>query len=428
MENSKHKIPAWLKQIQENSWEIELLISGGAVFSLFQLSGSWVSWLESMNEFTFFQGKTSILLIGTLGIELLKIGFITHILLRALWLAMVCLNYVYPQGIQKEKITWKKPFKHDAQDQEDLQSPIIKVDRYCGIVIYLSISSTILLIGMIFCIFLFVSVPSILEWDFAYGLYMNIVNLSLVLYVFDLITAGLLRKIPYITYITYPIFSILDVLTLRKFIQKSGFLFFTNIPKLKFFSAAIVMLSIGLVLSYINTYKNLHWPNAFDKRSYTYQLSDGLNIAPAFYRNEPVNHYRGNPSIQSKILHDNFIDLFIPYNVSLDVFMDGLDKKKEDRLLSDLANVSIDSIEIKGVQWHESWRESQNGISRHVGIESFIPIGHLKDGGHILKVSIDPVLAKQIEKNAELTEWDKERLKEGLEILFIKDTQLSIGQ
>jgi hypothetical protein len=428
MENRNHKIPTWLKKIQENSWELELLISGGAIFSLFQLSGSWVNWIESTNEFTFFMGRNIILLIGTLGLELLKIGFIVHIMLRALWLAMVCVNYVYPQGIQKEKITWKKPFKNDIQENEDLQRPIIKVDRYCGIVMYLSISSTILLTGIVFCVFLFLSIPSILEWDFAYGLYMNLVILALVLYLFDLITAGLLRKIPYLTYVTYPIFSILDLFTLRKFIQKSGFLFFTNIPKLKFFSAAIVMLSFGLVLSYINTYRDLHWPNVFDKRGYTYQLSNGMDVAPRYYRDESVNRYRGNPSIQSKILHDNFVNLFIPYNVHYDVFLNGLDKKKEDRLLSDLASVSIDSVDIKEIQWHESWRDSENGISRHVGIESFIPIGHLKDGVHILKISIDPILIKQIEKNAELSDWEKERLHKGLEILFIKDTQLSIGQ
>lgn len=427
MNNSNHKIPAWLKQIQENSWEIELLISGGAIFSLIQLSGSWVNWIESTNEFTFFQGRNLILLIGTLGLELLKIGFITHILLRALWLAMVCVNYVYPQGIQKEKIKWKKPFKNDIQDNEDLQYPIIKVDRYCGIVIYLSISSAIFLLGMIFTIFLTLSIPSIMEWEFSYGLYMNGVILCLLLYVIDLFTAGLLRKIPYLTYITYPIFSILDLFTLRKFIQKSGFLFFTNIPKLKFFSIAMVMLSIGLILSYINTYKDLHWPNVFDKRGYTYQLSNGMDVAPRYYRDESVNRYRGNPSIQSKILHDNFVNLFIPYNVHYDVFLNGLDKKKEARLLSDISSVSIDSVDINGIQWHESWRDSENGISRHVGIECFIPIGYLNDGPHILKIFIDPILQKQIEKNVELTEWDKERF-EGLEILFIKDTELSIGQ
>ena len=34
----KNEIPEWLKNLQENSWELELLISDGAVFTLFQAS------------------------------------------------------------------------------------------------------------------------------------------------------------------------------------------------------------------------------------------------------------------------------------------------------------------------------------------------------------------------------------------------------
>ena len=421
-----HQIPDWLKKIQENSWELELLISGGAIFSLFQLSGSWVHWMESPNEFSAFMGRNIILWIGTLGLELLKIGFITHIILRAIWLSMVCINYVYPEGIKQEKINWKKPYKSHAQEKEDLQSPIIKVDRYCGIVIYISISSAILLAGLMFCIFLFLAIPSILEWENIYGLYMQVILLSLLLYIFDLITFGLLRRIPFITYLTYPIFTLLDLLTLRKIIQKAGFLFITNIPKYKFYLAGISMLTIGLTLGYLNTYRTLHQPNILDGRDYLYQLSDGMIITPSYYRDQPVDMYRGNPSIQSKILHDNYLNIFIPYNIYLDDFLDGLDETKENRLLSDIASISIDSIPLKNIQWHKSYNESQNGISRNIGIECFVSIGHLKDGPHTLKVYTNPIAVEQIEKNMELTPWSKRRLKRGLDILFIKDTELSI--
>ena len=420
-----HQIPDWLKKIQENSWELELLISGGAIFSLFQLSDSWVHWIESLVEFSSFMGYTEILLIGTLGIELLKIGFIIHIILRAIWLSMVCVNYVYPEGINKEKINWKKPFKADVQEKEDLQSPIISVDRYCGIVIYISISSAILLAGLIFCIFLFLSIPSILEWRFAYGLYFRVVVISLILYVFDLITSGILRRIPFITYLTYPIFTLLDLFTLRKIIQRAGFLFISNIPKFKFYLSAIVMLTIGLTLGYLNTYRTLHQPNVLDGRDYLYQLSNGMSIEPSFYRDEPVNKYRGNPSIQSKILHDNYLNIFIPYNIYLDYFLDGLDETKENRLLTDIASISIDSITMNDIQWHKSYKESKNGISRNIGIECFVSIGHLKDGPHTLKIYTDPDVVQQIEKNIYINQWDKERLN-GIDILFIKDTELTV--
>lgn len=37
-ETEVKEVPNWLKELQDNSWEAELLVSGGAVFSLFQLT------------------------------------------------------------------------------------------------------------------------------------------------------------------------------------------------------------------------------------------------------------------------------------------------------------------------------------------------------------------------------------------------------
>jgi len=48
MDNGKieYSIPKWLRRLQENSWEMELLISGGAIFSLFQLSDLYVDFIS----------------------------------------------------------------------------------------------------------------------------------------------------------------------------------------------------------------------------------------------------------------------------------------------------------------------------------------------------------------------------------------------
>ena len=43
----KRNIPKWLKSLQENSWELELLISGGAIFSLFQITDLFIAWLDT---------------------------------------------------------------------------------------------------------------------------------------------------------------------------------------------------------------------------------------------------------------------------------------------------------------------------------------------------------------------------------------------
>lgn len=41
--DKKFEIPKRLKQPQENSWELELLISGGVIFTLFQLSNWFIA-------------------------------------------------------------------------------------------------------------------------------------------------------------------------------------------------------------------------------------------------------------------------------------------------------------------------------------------------------------------------------------------------
>jgi hypothetical protein len=241
-EDKKHTIPKWLKELQENSWELELLISGGAIFTLFQVSDVWINWLETMNIISFLPGRPLFLLLGTLGLETLKLGFILHLILRSFWLSMVCINYVFPNGINKEKIKWKKPFKINIEEKEDLQSPIIFVDRLCGIVMYLSIISTFLLGGIIFTIFITVTAPMI------FGVNLDVIGLVLVLafllYLVDLILGGILRKIPYLSYLTFPFFTFYDYLTFRKVYQKSALLFYTNISKWKFALSALVFLQL----------------------------------------------------------------------------------------------------------------------------------------------------------------------------------------
>ena len=126
MEESNNKIPKWLSDLQENSWELELLISGGAIFTLFQVSDVWINWMEVIGITGSIPARSVFLMLGTLGLEVLKIGFISHLILRAFWLSMVCINYVFPAGINEDKVKWKKPYKVSLSGEKDLKTPILK--------------------------------------------------------------------------------------------------------------------------------------------------------------------------------------------------------------------------------------------------------------------------------------------------------------
>ncbi len=50
------QVPKWLRNIQENSWELELLISGGAIFSLLQIDDFYIQWVAKVAIMANFSG------------------------------------------------------------------------------------------------------------------------------------------------------------------------------------------------------------------------------------------------------------------------------------------------------------------------------------------------------------------------------------
>jgi hypothetical protein len=417
-EDKKHTIPKWLKELQENSWELELLISGGAIFTLFQVSDVWINWLENMNIISFLPGRPFFLLLGTLGLETLKLGFILHLILRAFWLSMVCINYVFPSGINKEKIKWKKPFRINIEEKEDLQSPIIFVDRLCGIVMYLSIISTFLLSGIIFTIFITISAPMIL--GFNTGIFGVVLLFAFVAYLFDLVFGGILRKIPYLSHLTFPFFTLYDYLTFRKIYQKSALLFYTNISKWKFAMSALVFFTIALTFSYLNTYKIMHWPNIFDQREYRYQMTDNeIELIYSHYKDEIPEGKFPTIHIQSKIIKENYLELFIQYRIMFDELVELLPEKSEEKFLTDIFEISINDSVYSNIEWFRTF----NKTTTNTGITAIIPIEDLKDGKHIIKLSCsDKIKAK----SSEILFFELKC--RNIYIPFWKDTEVTISK
>ena len=149
MTTKDDRLPDWLKRLQENSWELELLISGGAIFSLFQLADFFINWVQIIRMNNHLPGMAIILMIGMVGIKMLNLGFILHLILRAYWIALICINYVYPNGINPSRLKLRKPFKIREVKEGNLKSQILRVDNFCGTVLYLTITSVVVILGLI---------------------------------------------------------------------------------------------------------------------------------------------------------------------------------------------------------------------------------------------------------------------------------------
>jgi hypothetical protein len=92
----------WLMELGEQSWQAELVMSGLIITGLFQFPDVFLKWAETAIiqsgevEFSFLNIASLLVLMG---IDCLVILFGIHLLFRGIWIALLGLNSVYPNGI-----------------------------------------------------------------------------------------------------------------------------------------------------------------------------------------------------------------------------------------------------------------------------------------------------------------------------------------
>lgn len=384
-ERTENKIPDWLKNLQENSWELELLVSGGAIFSLFQLSDLFLDWIKNLKTIALLPGTAMIVIVGMLGIKLLTTGFMLHLIFRAFWLGLVCINYVFPGGINSTGINLKKPFK-PIHTEGDLKEQIMRVDKYCGIIMYTSIISAIVIAGLCFLIFVSFGIlySLLLSVSFSFAdIFAELSIFFILLYILDLLIMGGLRKIPYLSFLLFPVFKFFDILSLRSVYARSLNLFSSNIQKWKFRFAALIFVAFSLTSTYMAIYRMMHWPNIFDNREMKWNLADNHFMSYAYYRNENPE-YPSSCSIQSKIIEANYLDLFVKYERRYDLTMPN-DISNDKNWFSTLLVVNIDDSLYNTLDWFPLWNEDIYNI----GVNTMIDISHLEKGKHELRVNTD---------------------------------------
>ena len=409
--DNKVNIPKWLKELQDNSWEIEILISGGAIFSLIQFSNFFMNWSVTLNMSSTYPGMAVFIMIVVFSIKILIIGFMLHLLLRAFWLALLCVNFVYPQGIDKNKINQKKPFTFSS-DLFDLKSQIMKIDSYCASIMYLSIISFVAILGLLFSFFVLIFLTlgvSELLW--------SVFLVFFILYVIDFITFSFIRKIPYLSYLLFPFFKLFDFLSFRIIFQKSLWMMNTNINKIKFTIGMISFLMFAGFLTYLSIYKTMHWPNMFDSRTYRWEGASSTNdlyMKENLYMDNWDKEIVSRGGISSKVQTGNLLEVFVTYRASMDELIEMTSDIDSLKRFDKIMIIKVNDSLYQNVEWVFTRKLNESLY----GITTMLPIENLKNGLHRIKVYTD--YTKQSQKEIE---EQGNRLRIDFEIPFWVDRQ-----
>jgi len=128
--------PTWLKKLQEESWQAELLISGIAIYGAIQLPElvhQFSDWLFTYLPFEDATWGLFLLMYLYIAAAVLLISFIVHFILRAVWIALIGLQSVFPKGINEEGGTYSSYYmKLMKKDLEIKNFGIQPLDNFCS--------------------------------------------------------------------------------------------------------------------------------------------------------------------------------------------------------------------------------------------------------------------------------------------------------
>jgi hypothetical protein len=89
------------------TWEMELLLSGAAVFAMVQLAQAlpgWAAYLMPRLDLDFQEIMRLLFIYANAAVLVLVLTFVLHLVLRAYWVGLVGMNSVYPKGMNWDAV------------------------------------------------------------------------------------------------------------------------------------------------------------------------------------------------------------------------------------------------------------------------------------------------------------------------------------
>lgn len=400
-----YKTPAWLKRVQEGSWEPEILISGIVLFGLFKiypLIEEFNYFLEMNSASTFSYGTVNEALTAILKFAniILLIGFLFHILFRSVWAAFVGLSYIYKSGVKYEDLNYPDKYLRTIRKSGDYKQQIIKLEKICSVIFAISFLVFMWVAGLA----VFVSIvaglismfQSVFSGNYDYTIFNNVLTIFLILVFIDFVSLGGLRKIPYFNKLYYPIHRLAGWLTLS-FLYRN--IYYGIISNHKKWKVSLILFLFGLltIVSVIflrsdgfifgrtialapygtNEYR-------FDESKYRSKVTDGF--------------YSKRMHISDYVIDQQYLELFIVHTTQYEE--DYIFPACNYELAKETKGISYDSLKmaclesfygvaLDGTLLEDDFIYQRNSQTGQDGLLAIVDVSKVKKGKHRLDLYYD---------------------------------------
>lgn len=316
------QITEWLKKLERESWQLELLVSAFTIFLLIQATISFdgfITEIEYQYNFQSSQYSMLYLFMGLIhkSLEALVICLISHLMLRGFWIGTIGLRSVQ-SNIDFSSLNYSAFFTEKLKKKViSLDQLVIKLDEICSVIfafaflvisILMAFGLYLLFIGLIAVIFnvLLDITPDWFDPAVTYSAMILIPTILLtgLLYMIDYFTLGFFKKIKWFSKIYYPFYRLYNFITLS-ILSRS--IYYYMISKFSKRRIRLVYALAGFILFFSLIF-------TFDQHPYYPEKEDALSMAPNYYDNlRPADDYIARASIASDYIERPQFKLFLRY-------------------------------------------------------------------------------------------------------------------
>ncbi|NRA92221.1 MAG: hypothetical protein HRU26_05960 [Psychroserpens sp.] len=413
--SSNYNNPAFkklLQRLQEESWQLELIISGFAIFGLFTAIdpiNEAAQLAQSKQQIVYF----FILIIALVSCAILIFNLLLHVVLRGLWIGALGLRYVSGE-IDYETLNYSEKFtKYLKKKVGSFDKYVATLENYCSVIFAISFLLIFYVLALTFSIITIVLIANyIIDNDSLPETPRTVVGALLLIFFvigmlmtfFDFITQGWFKKKRWTSKIYFPIYWIFSIVTVSFLYRPLVYNFLDNKFGKRLSFLLIPVYFLILVFTSFS-YKTSNYFNTINYSSETVASRDNyLDLAKIDDR--LIDEF----AISSKVTTKPYINVFMEFteNIEDNIFRFNPDLKPE----KDKRGLRSDMIVLREMSFSERrekqkmYMETLNEVytvridstdydsefilteskKEDLGFESFVKISDLEEGKHIFKV------------------------------------------
>ncbi len=334
-QEQKFKQPL-LKDITKQSWNLELLISGVAIYFSLGLP-VYIERLYDYYRISFTSSEETnffpLLIYGFFQsfALILIISFVVHFILRAFWVGMIGLLAVFPQGIQYDKLPQSNYAKEELKKRMGTFEDFIdQLDKTCSIILSVAFTVVVISVGISLIYFNFFLITESARYfldedDYKYFIIGFLGIFFTVIMTFAIIVSILkLKKFkdnPKYEKLQFRLLFINQQVFLpiinRPFFYLSS-MYSSNISKTRYYTWVFVVLTLIMINIFVTLARKAN-KDVFDLRNYYSTNSENHKIGNQYYENlRDKNLIIQQPVINSDVIEGRYLKIFIPYLKEID--------------------------------------------------------------------------------------------------------------